>query len=485
MARVTVPRPDLQIDEFWEDLLAFIDERQVIPVVGPELLEVGEEGHRVPLYRAVAERLVRRYGLQPASDTEASDINADVVLLRPQHDLNDAVCALARRGRRVQDLYRPINDALRAVLAEQRMATPPQLVELASIRHFDLFVSTTCDDLLTRAINASRFNGDTQTDSIQYAPNLSSDKVGDIPEFKSTEYTAVFHMFGKASASPQFAIHDEDVLEFVYSLLVGRGYVPERMFGAIRARSLLLIGCNFSDWLSRFFIRIANTSRLFGDRAKKEFVVDAAASTDGSLTLFLERFSQNTRMFPGTSAEFVAALTERWAERHPDAGRRADLVSTLSTSRRASAFFVSYSSTDRPAAERLVEAIKDVGGDVVWFDRRDLTPGDDWRVRIVDAIQRCRIFLPLISVNTDTRDEGFFRKEWKEACERAAAIEGRKFIVPIVIDEDYSGDATRYALVPESFRKYQFAHAPRGLPSPQLRAELVAEIRAPRRTESP
>ena len=46
-----------------EDLLAFIEDGRDIPVVGAELLTVEEAGDHVPLYRAVAKRLLNKHGL--------------------------------------------------------------------------------------------------------------------------------------------------------------------------------------------------------------------------------------------------------------------------------------------------------------------------------------------------------------------------------------------------------------------------------------
>ena len=47
-------------DDAWEDLLDFIDERRVIPIIGPELLQVDtDEGPRL-LYEWVAEKLAAK-----------------------------------------------------------------------------------------------------------------------------------------------------------------------------------------------------------------------------------------------------------------------------------------------------------------------------------------------------------------------------------------------------------------------------------------
>ena len=50
--------PDATLDEdAWDDLLSFIEERRVIPIVGPELLMVTTDERPRLLYDWVAERL--------------------------------------------------------------------------------------------------------------------------------------------------------------------------------------------------------------------------------------------------------------------------------------------------------------------------------------------------------------------------------------------------------------------------------------------
>ena len=103
---------------------------------------------------------------------------------------------------------------------------------------------------------------------------------------------------------------------------------------------------------------------------------------------------------------------------------------------------------------------------------------------IKSAIAGCYLFLPLVSLNTEARDEGFFREEWSQAGERRRRIQGRKFIIPVVVDREYDGNAGRYRLVPESFLENHFSHAPAGKLSDDLRAELTKLIRE-RRGQKP
>ena len=53
---------DLQ-EGFWDNLLDYIQDRTVIPVIGSELVTVREDDRDVPLYRWIAQRLA--YACEP------------------------------------------------------------------------------------------------------------------------------------------------------------------------------------------------------------------------------------------------------------------------------------------------------------------------------------------------------------------------------------------------------------------------------------
>ena len=53
-------------DDAWEDLLNFIEERRVIPIVGPELLKVETESGPRLLYDWMADKLAAKLGVDTA-----------------------------------------------------------------------------------------------------------------------------------------------------------------------------------------------------------------------------------------------------------------------------------------------------------------------------------------------------------------------------------------------------------------------------------
>ncbi len=116
------------------------------------------------------------------------------------------------------------------------------------------------------------------------------------------------------------------------------------------------------------------------------------------------------------------------------------------------AVFLSYASQDAEAVERIAEALRAAGIEV-WFDKNELVGGDAWDQKIRRQIKECAIFVPVISVNTNARAEGYFRLEWKLAVDRSHLMaDDAPFLFPVVIDD--TSDAA--ARVPDKFREVQW-----------------------------
>ena len=139
------------------------------------------------------------------------------------------------------------------------------------------------------------------------------------------------------------------------------------------------------------------------------------------------------------------------------------------------AVFLSYAREDSPAALRIAEALR-LHGVEVWFDQSELRGGDAWDQKIRRQIKECALFVPVISGNTQSRGEGYFRLEWKLAVERTHLMaEGVPFLAPVVVDATPEGEA----IVPPEFMRVQWIRLAGSLPTP----EFVGQIR--RMLESP
>jgi len=448
--------PAATLDEdAWEDLLSYIEERQVIPIVGPELLQVQTEHGPKLLHEWAAEKLAGRLNVSRAD-------------LPEPYTLNDVVCLfLAGRGRREEAYVR-----LRSVLRDASFEPPAALRQLAAITDFDLFVTTTFDSLLESAINSERFAGAPSTEVLAYAPN----RVVDLPGERSRlSCPVVYHLFGKLAASPTYAISDEDLLEYICALQ-NESLVPERLFHELEHNHLLVIGSSFSNWLARLFLRMAKRHRLSDPRDVGEVLADDALAGDERLVSFLQQVSVRTRIYTGAQ-RFVEELHGRWQKRRKAPGSAG--AAAFSPARFAPpatempdhAVFVSYAREDLPAVQR-IKAGLEAAGISTWFDMDRLEAGDDYDRKIQRNIQRCSYFIPVISRTTESRLEGYFRREWSYALDRARNMaEGALFILPVSVD----GATAAQAHVPEKFKALHFTDLPAGEVTPEF-AQRLAQL---------
>jgi TolB-like protein len=128
--------------------------------------------------------------------------------------------------------------------------------------------------------------------------------------------------------------------------------------------------------------------------------------------------------------------------------------------------FLSYASEDRRAAQALRDALQSYGLEV-WYDESGLDGGDAWDQKIRRQIRECDFFTPVISAQTDTRPEGYFRREWRLAVERTLDMaDDHLFLLPVVIDDTTQARAR----VPEKFLTVQWTRVPGGQPTAALEA---------------
>jgi hypothetical protein len=454
-------------EDFWDDILGHLRDRVLLPVVGPELVTVQDGDRRVSLSRLLGERVAARYQLD--------------VSWGPLSGLDDAVGAfLSTRGsREAERLYRVVND----LVSDLDPQPPEALRQLAGIRDFHLFLSTTFDPLLARALNEVRFGGETRTRELWFSPNQSTAEQQENAREPREADTVVFKLFGKASSTPQYAIHEEDMLEWLHVLLTETARLPEWLAGELKASPVLFLGCQLSDWIGRLLTRMASKSRLSLE-SKQFFIVGESVARYPELTGFFQTFCGGTRVqvLETDPAVFVAELSERWHKRNPQAAAAAGIAQVAPPAGKGS-IFISYVREDAAAARRLCDALAEIGGDV-WLDERRLQPGDRWEEEILASIRReVRLFLPVISRHTESREEGYVFKEWHEAVERAKGIPpgGRRFIVPVVIDAEYDGNPSRYRQVPDAFTVSHWGRAPGGDPDEGLVNALRDAIRDMRR----
>jgi TIR domain/SIR2-like domain len=442
---------DRHVELFWEELIQFVAKGRVVPVVGQDLLVLHPpDSPPVHLYRYLARIVAARLEVQePPPDAE--------------NPLNFVACALGR-GRDTNEFHKHLLEAMREV--EQQRLIPEPLQLLAKITDFRLFLSTTFDPLLASAIDRERFEDRARTEIFSFSPYGTDD----LPDRVSAP--TVFHLLGRLQFAGQYAITEEDTLEFVHALQ-SDSKRPGRLFDELNRRHLLILGSGFSDWLARFFIRTTKSQRLWPTRQPVDFVADSAVKRHASLTEFLHQFSTSTRVFRDDVDTFVRELYRRWRA-HRLAATNAQPERTDLPLMRQGAIFLSYASEDRDTARVIAEQLRRANLEV-WFDRIELEPGDPWQNKILLNISNASAFVPVISKNTLTRQQRFFRVEWEHAADIACRFPADyRFIYPVHIDDTHPDHPS----LPAALRNRQSTPAPAGCIEPALLASLVNAYRA-------
>jgi len=444
----------------WDELLELIaTDQRAAPIVGPELSVLPAQGGATFAQHA-ARHLAAAHGLAAENQT-----------------LSQVAATLRRGGASAALLTRELTLLHREVLAALDSAPLPEpLRQLAEIRDFPLLVTTAPDALLGATIRIARERS---------AGPLVATLGGrtDLPRnWLQGPRPALFHLFGRINAVPDFAFTEEDVLEFLHRMQ-SDAHRPEQLFDELRTRHLLLIGLGLPDWALRLFLRAIHGARLSQDNGQTLVIAGDTIARDASLRTFLRDFARRVWIYEdGGSADFVRELHQRWQAAQEEGW------STTSDGRAVpaepaemidGAVYVSAAPADRTAAEQLAAKLDEAGLDV-WFDRNDASRGTRYERGLRRHVQHCDLFVPLLSPATDAQPDGAFRKEWEWALDRhASGAPGTRFVQPVWV-----GTASAPASASPPLDPFPLLTAAGGQPPPEVLRACIDAVRAARTQRS-
>jgi hypothetical protein len=304
------------------------------------------------------------------------------------------------------------------------------LLDLAGISAFNLYLTTTFDPLLERALNDVRYQRESGTQVFAFWPGAEG---VDLPApRRQLAGTHVFHLLGKVSHAPEYVVWEENVLNFLYEL---NKKMPVRLGSDLKKHGLLLLGLQFPDWLVRFFLG-ASLQLSLSTPQVSTYIADRHDFTPGSLVLFLSAVNGDIQVVQQEPIAFCAELARRWKKRHPQVTAPTKLhLPPITDQMPKGAIFVSYAREDEAAAASLVAGLE-VRGCTVWYDRQRLQAAQNWRHTLEDEVkERCSLFLSVISETTQATRESYYHLERGWAVGRAEHMaDGEEFYIPVVVD---------------------------------------------------
>lgn len=334
----------------------------------------------------------------------------------------------------------------------------PLLKELLDQRCFRTIVTTAFDpylecfleELWKKPFEVLNINSDGKMDTRK---DISSAVIRP-NEFNKTT-PILYYAFGKAEYNNlasnriinEFAATDNEKMKIVAQWLGNQA--PVNFLKHLGHKRILAIGCKFDDWLFRFFWYMLQKDINLLD--KGEVVFDYSEETDARLKhyLFSQRveFFEDARLFMSDLINAIKKVREKAVARLR-AGQN-DRLNTLDDT----GIFISYAHEDFWMVNPLYEKLTAQGFNV-WMDVR-LEAGDKYDTRIENAINHCKVFMPVLSSvvrqsleNGECENRYFYNKEWMTAQNRIGIIKQFGGVnmetLPILVDsfdigQDYQG----------------------------------------------
>ena len=327
----------------------------------------------------------------------------------------------------------------------------PTLLDLLKTKCFRVVLTTTIDPYVEmamkhvwgengfRILNINGFDTDLQ---------LNEQKSNEFNELKPTLY----YVFGKADVNNRknkFVLSENDAMSLIPKWFsVER---PKELLKYIQGENMKIVsvGCKFDDWLFRFFwfILRGEVSNFSNGQVAVEFNEE-----DRKLVNYLQQ--ENIKLFPDARS-FMEEATMQIE----------NALNIENLPRSSGGIFISYAHEDKYLAVPLFHKLNEQGYNV-WIDELQLEPSAEYEARITNAINSCKIFMPILSTqvkNDLTGDRSRFYRdtEWQIAQSRYN-------------DEKYISDsANKMKVLPIVIGEYQV-----GKPYHQKAAKCIVSVTA-------
>lgn len=390
-------------EDRWKELLDEIMAGNVIPVIGPDF----QVTSNVNFHQQLINIFAKMFKISSDPQTFSQLI----------YDKN-----FPSHIEKPEAIYKLINQAIPQLITRPSLRPSNLLFRLLNTKKFPFVITTSFTPVVENVME--QVWGEGGVEVRQFCNDPSRDLkpgIGDVLSAKQIRKPTVFYMFGKYSAEKnRYVVTDVDMMEFCKSWL-SDSKTPRILTEAIKAKYLLVLGNNFSDWLFRF---VCYSLRSSAQDLRSSLLVNTHVDEDNPLIQFLNRLETFIQRDPEV---VVSEIERRIKIRENDAkNKKSKSIEDKYD------VFLSYSRSDEAIVKRLHEALADRELRV-WYDRYDIGDGNNWEKEINIGIRDSRIFVPILTSNIEREimDEHVYRTEWNIASERVKARGDVTFIVPL------------------------------------------------------
>lgn len=416
----------------WKILVSAILNRDVVPIIGKELFKVEGEPLQTYINKQVCKNRIIDYH---------EGITVDRVI--------ESITEIEGDGKRKFCYELP------KIFAKIDISIPDSIKNLIELGRFPLILTTSYAPILEKYLKTRNSRNWTT-----YSYDTTSR--ADIPS-SITDNNILYYIFGEMGVEGTFVVDEDDLLSFLH-FWHNETHRPQELCKYLSNKYLLVIGCDYPDWLFRFLWYSMNDN--FNEKHLKKgqlMISNRKVMEDTELQSFLRRIKA---YYDNDIDEFVKELCRRIQEIEPN------LSSEMPThsNKKTIDFFISYAHEDYEIAKGIAENLRNLGANV-WLDKNKLKPGDSFPDDIRENIETCKRFIPILSCHTIEETRRFFRREWFIAKQEAELRLGMPYITPITIDDV----DVQHHLIPAEFRNVHILKYNNTIEN-ELR-ELIRDIR--------
>ena len=398
----------------WNILLDAIDKERVVPIIGDEFYFIKDEatGKEISVKSYLIRELSKKFCM--------TEENPDFATIA------DAIEVANFNNRRnagvITDLYFEID----AIMRSTRIRCRSNIQDFLSIGKFPLILTTSYIAGLESALTATY--GDLKV-SVYDKTNRN-----DLDEKLTPTNPTLYYLFGKVSRlNRSFMVTEDDFLDYLHAWHNVETR-PKIISKYLNGKFLLLLGCDYPNWLFRFFWHSIKNFSLAPSTYGMQGVVTRNSSTeDTELVRFLSRIQ--TGIYENSNT-FIHEFLEKWERRQvtneDNTENGDDERETLSND--DIDIFISYADEDREQAVDIAAKLTKLGAKV-WFDKTALVSSDHYDSIIEEKIAKTKRFMPIISQTTMVPARRYYRKEWTLAINEEAFRYGMPYFAPVIIDD--------------------------------------------------
>ncbi|MBO9203510.1 MULTISPECIES: toll/interleukin-1 receptor domain-containing protein [Niastella] len=386
--------------EAFSDLCNLIQTNQVVPIIGFDLFNY-------------------------SVDSEYNDL-----LLLVIESYNKPLCDEVRQTRTINNTYDLINGVYHKLDEKKRRSfciafskkivelrtnfnlVPECFQQLARIKNFQFYINATIFNSLEAAVSdfkVEKTPGKKNYDIVNYHPRILQDIEYDNTsgDFSTENFKrpTIYNLLGTHDvAEGEYVLTDVQYMELLVKMISDEGKKFSNLKNALKDAVLLFVGCDFPDWILRFFLRFCVGTKMDKrNDLEKNYIIEQFPD-EYSKAFFLGNYG--IRKFQVQPDDFIGKLFMELKRRNCVENRYFN-----------NKVFISYNRQDIEAAVSIYKQLTDNFIET-WFDEI-LNNGDELDPEIQNGIDAACIFLPLVSNNINNKEDipKYYIKEWNYACE--------------------------------------------------------------------